>query len=137
MTDPNELLPEEVDEQHQRLIRDLRLMYRADGQKAQHLARIHQRLINSDVSTHPLPSHEMPNLQQSSRGVKPMRCTTVEGRSWQHRLNMIAAVLVAALLVSSLILVLNRTHQSSAGTSAKPTGGLVTLLSLHMKERAR
>ena len=31
MTDPNELLPEETDEQHQRLIRDLRLMYRADG----------------------------------------------------------------------------------------------------------
>ncbi len=132
MTDPNELLPEEADEQHQRLIRDLRLMYRADGQKAQHLARIHQRLINSDVSTHPLPSHEMPNLQQSSRGVKPTRCTTVEGRSWQHRLNMIAAVLVASLLVSSLILVLNRTHQSSADTSAKPTGGLITLLTLHM-----
>lgn len=134
MADSNELLPEEVDEQHQRLVRDLRLMYRVDGddQKAQHLARIHQRLINGDVSTHPLPSHVMPDKQQSSGGEKPTRTTTNEGRSWQHRLNMIAAVLVAALLVSALILVLNRTHQSSTGTPAKPTGGLNSLLSLHM-----
>jgi photosystem II stability/assembly factor-like uncharacterized protein len=134
MADSNELLPEEVDEQHQRLVRDLRLMYRVDGdgQKAQHLARIHQRLISGDVSTHPLSHYVMPDKQQSSRGVKPTRATTSEGRSWQHRLNMIAAVLVAALLVSALILVLNRTHQSSVGTPAKPTGGLNSLLSLHM-----
>jgi len=45
---------------------------------------------------------------------------------------MIAAVLVAALLVGALILVLNRTHQSSAGTPVKTTGGLNSLLSLHM-----
>src|ERR1700730_1734234 len=66
MADTNELLPEEVDEQHQRLVRDLRLMYRADGQKAQHLARIHQRL-NNEVSLHPLhplPGHEAPDIQQ-------------------------------------------------------------------------
>jgi photosystem II stability/assembly factor-like uncharacterized protein len=134
MADSNELLPEEVDEQQQRLVRDLRLMYRVDGddQKAQHLARVHQRLINGDVSTHSLSHHVMPEKQQSSRGEKPTRTTTGEGRSWQHRLNMIAAVLVAALLVGALILVLNRTHQSSTGSPAKPTGGLNSLLSLHM-----
>ena len=38
MADSNELLSEEGDEQHQQLIGDLRLMYNADGQKAQHLA---------------------------------------------------------------------------------------------------
>jgi len=48
MADTNELLPEEVDEQHQRLIRDLRLMHRADAQKAQHLARVQQPLLNNE-----------------------------------------------------------------------------------------
>jgi photosystem II stability/assembly factor-like uncharacterized protein len=132
MTDSNELLPEEGDEQHQRLIRDLRLMYSTEGQKAQHLARIHQRLINSDVSM-PMQLHQgIPDGQRSFRNVRPNRSTMSEGKPWQHRLSMIAATLVVALVVSSILLVLNRAHHTNVGTSAKPTGGLNTLLSLHM-----
>jgi photosystem II stability/assembly factor-like uncharacterized protein len=54
---------------------------------------------------------------------------------WQRRFSMIAAVLVVALLVSSLLLVLSRAHQSSTGnpgSSQKPAGGAVALLTLHM-----
>lgn len=51
---------------------------------------------------------------------------------WQRRLGMIAAVLFTALLVSSLLFVLNRAHQSSLGTPGLPIGGLHSLLSLHM-----
>ena len=54
---------------------------------------------------------------------------------WQRRFSMIAAVVFVALLVSSLLLVLNRAHQSSTGNpgiAQKPAGGSVALLSLHM-----
>ncbi len=133
MTDSIEKLPEEGDEKYQDLIRDLRFIYHADSQKAQQLDRIHQRLLKSDVPAHRLALHTVSDIQQSSRGIKPNRPTPVEGRLWQRRLSMIAAVLVAALLVSSLLLVLNRSHRSSTGsTPSKPAGGLTTLFSLHM-----
>src|SRR5437763_966702 len=153
MADTNELLPEEVDEQHQRLIRDLRLMYRADGQKVQHIARVQQRLLNNEGSLHPLPGNEARDIQQRATratqaspppilttpaptgDVKPTRSPSIERKPWQRRMSMIAAVLVAALVVSSLLFVLNLSHRSSPGSSAKPTGGLntlPTLLSLHM-----
>jgi photosystem II stability/assembly factor-like uncharacterized protein len=54
---------------------------------------------------------------------------------WQRRFSMIAAVVFVALLVSSLLLVLSRAHQSSTGNpgiAQKPAGGSVALLSLHM-----
>jgi photosystem II stability/assembly factor-like uncharacterized protein len=57
---------------------------------------------------------------------------------WPHRLSMVATVLFAALLVSSLLFVLHQAHQSDVGTqgnsfhSSKVTGGLNTLFSLHM-----
>ena len=133
MTDSIEQLPEEGDEQYQHLIRDLRLIYRADSQKAQQLDRIHQRLLNGDVPIHRLPRREVSDIQHSSRDIKPNRPAHFEGRPWQRRLSMVAAVLVVALLVSSLLLVLSRSHRSGAGSSpAKPAGGLTTLLSIHM-----
>jgi len=138
MADFEEHLPETVDEQDQRLIHDLRLMYRTDDQKAHHLARIQQRLSNSDISKNAQSYRLTANTQHidaSNGNVKPSHATIVQGRFWQHRLSMVAAVLFAALLVSSLLLVLNRAHQSSIGTSgntAKPAGGLNTVFSLHM-----
>ncbi len=51
MADFNELLPEEADVQDQRLIHDLRRMYRTDTQTIEHLARVRHRLpINDDSS---------------------------------------------------------------------------------------
>src|SRR2546421_9804811 len=112
MADTNELLPEEVDEQHQRLVRNLRLMYRADGQKAQRLARVQQRLLNNEGSLHPLPGNEARDIQQRAAratqappphirttpaptgDVKPTRPPIIERRPWRRRLSMIAAALV-------------------------------------------
>lgn len=134
MADSNEQLPEEIDEQHHRLIGNLRLIYSLDGQKAQHLTHIHQRLLEREVPT-PLSSHrEVPDTQQSPRERKSARRPTpFEGRPWQRRLSVLAAGLVVALLVSSLLLVLTRSHRSSVGsTSAESVGGLSTLLSIHM-----
>ncbi len=60
------------------------------------------------------------------------------GGLWRHRLSMVATVLFVVLLVSSLLFVLHQAHQSDSGTqgnrlhSAKVTGGLNTLFSLHM-----
>ena len=76
MADTNELLPEEVDEQHQRLIRDLRLMYRADGQKAQRLARVQQRLLNNEGSLHALSGDEAPDIQQRATQASPPHIRT-------------------------------------------------------------
>lgn len=133
MADSNERLPEEVDEQHQRLIGNLRLIYSVDGQKAQHLARIHQRLLDNELSLRSLPGRDAHDNQQHSGEVKAARSPMSEKRSWRRQVSMIAAVLVAALLVTSLLLVLNMSHRRSAGsTSAKPAGGFNMLLSLHM-----
>jgi photosystem II stability/assembly factor-like uncharacterized protein len=133
MADSTERLPEEVDEQHQRLIGNLRLIYSVDGQKAQHLARIHQRLLDNELSLRSLPGRDAHDNQQHSGEVKAARSPMSEKRSWRRQVSMIAAVLVAALLVSSLLLVLNMSHRRSAGsTSAKPAGGFNMLLSLHM-----
>src|SRR5690348_3346671 len=104
MADFEEYLPETVDEQDHRLIHDLRLMYRTDDQKAHHLARIQQRLSNSDISKNAQPYRLTPNTQhidENNGNVKPSHSAIIQGSSWQHRLSMVAAVLFVALLVSS------------------------------------
>jgi photosystem II stability/assembly factor-like uncharacterized protein len=137
MTDSLEHLAEEGQEQYQGYIRNLRLLYREDGQKAQRLARIHQRLLESDVPAPLSARRDVPDTQQSLGERKSARPTPFERRPWQRRLSALAAVLVAALLVSSLLLVLTRSHRSSPGsTSAKVAGGLSTLLSIHMLDAA-
>ncbi len=138
MTDSIEQLPEEGDEQYQHLIHDLRFIYHADSQKAQRLDRIHQHLLKSDVPAHQLATHAASAIPQRSKGRKPHGPTPGEGRLWQRRFGMVAATLVAALLISSLLLVLNRSPRESADTTAsKPAGGPVTLLSLYMIDGSR
>lgn len=56
-----------------------------------------------------------------------------EGRAWRRRLSIVAAALIAALLISSLLFVLYSSHRSgSTGALAKSSGGSTPLLSLHM-----
>jgi photosystem II stability/assembly factor-like uncharacterized protein len=132
MPEPDELLPEEEDEQYQSLIRELLHMYPMDDQKAQRLARIHQRLSKGEAPMQTLPADVIAPRQQGAVDVRPPRFPVVAGKRWQRRLSMIAAVLVAALVVSSLLFVLSRAHQRGVGTSAKPAGGLQTMRALHM-----
>lgn len=74
-------------------------------------------------------------ISASNKHTRKTRSPINRAGLWQRRFSMIAAVLCAALLVSSLLLVLSRAHQSSTsnpGSAQKPAGGSVALLSLHM-----
>src|SRR5438309_896286 len=51
IADFDELLPEEADEQNQRLMHDLRRIYRTDTQTVEHLAHMRQRLLANDDSS--------------------------------------------------------------------------------------
>jgi photosystem II stability/assembly factor-like uncharacterized protein len=144
MADFDELLPEEADEQNQRLMHDLRRIYRTDTQTVEHLAHMRQRLLANDDSS--IYDHEstqqhytQPTLQQvqsSTRNAKQTRFAVVEEKSWQGRLGVLAAVLLTALLVGSLLLVLSLARRSNVGTPgntpSKLAGGSDSLNSLHM-----
>jgi len=146
MADFDELLPEEADERDQRLVRDLRRVYRTDTQTVEHLAHIRQRLLANDDSSaydyESMQQHDTPPkiqpAQSSTRNAKQTHFAIVEEKSWQHRLSVLAAVLLTALLVGSLLLVLSLARRSSEGTpgntlhSSKLAGGSGTLISLHM-----
>src|SRR5437899_3182760 len=146
MADFEKLLPEEADEQNQRLMHDLRRIYRTDTQTVEHLARMRQRLLANDVRSaydyesmqqHDTPPNIQP-AQSSTRNAKQTRFAVAGERSWQRRLGVLAAVLLTALLVGSLLLVLSLARRSSEGTpgnvpqSSKLAGGSGTLISLHM-----
>ncbi len=146
MADLDELLPDEASEQDQRLIGDLRRMYRVEAQTAEHLARIRHRLLaNRDETMHEqqaIQEHYTPltrQQDQASTGKREQsRSTGAGARSWQRRLSMLAAVLIVGVLVGSLLLVLSRTHRSglnaseTAPNSSKLARGSGNLLSLHM-----
>jgi photosystem II stability/assembly factor-like uncharacterized protein len=71
----------------------------------------------------------------SNKDTKKTHSPITRAGVWQRRFSMIAAVFCVTLLVSSLLLVLNRAHQSSTGnpgSSQKPIGGAGALLTLHM-----
>ncbi len=99
MADFDELLPEEADVQDQRLIHDLRRMYRTDTQTVEHLARIRHRLLANDDSS--VLDHEStkqhytpPTIQEarsSTGNAKQTRFTVAGQRSWQQRLGVLAA----------------------------------------------
>jgi photosystem II stability/assembly factor-like uncharacterized protein len=146
MADFDELLPEEADEKNQHLVHDLRRIYRTDTQTVEHLAHMRQRLLaNDDSSAYDHESTQQhytpPTLQQvqsSTRNAKHTRFAVVEERSWQRRLSVLAAVLLTALLVGSLLLVLSLARRSSEGTPGNTlhpsqlVGGSGSLISLHM-----
>src|SRR5260221_9761596 len=146
MADFNELLPEEADVQDQRLMHDLRRMYRTDTETIEHLARVRHRLpINDDSSVNDRESMQqhytppaIPQVQSSTRNAKHTRFAVAGERSWQRRLGVLAAVLLTASLVGSLLLVLNLAHRSSEGTPgntphpSKLVGGSSSLISLQM-----
>jgi photosystem II stability/assembly factor-like uncharacterized protein len=131
-TDKHELIPEEADEQHQHLIQDLRRMYPTSDQVAQPLAWVQQRLFHSGDGVQqdevgPLPSQMSLRMQQARAStMNPKR------KAWQRRFGALAAAVCAALLVGTLILVLNLAHQSHAGGVGTPLNQAVAITSLHM-----
>jgi photosystem II stability/assembly factor-like uncharacterized protein len=146
MADFDELLPEEADERDQRLVHDLRRIYRTDTQTVEQLAHMRQRLLAKDDSSaydhESTQQHDTPptlqQVQSSTRNAKHTRFAVAEERSWQRRLGVLAAVLLTALLVGSLLLVMSLARRSSEGTPgntlhpSKLVGGTGSLISLHM-----
>ena len=131
MADKNELTPEEVDEQNQRLIQDLRRMYPTSAQVAQPLARVQQRLFHSSDG---MQQDEMSTPPQLSQRTQRARASTVnpKGKAWQRRMGTLAAAVFATLLVGTLILVLNLAHQSRTGGTGTLPNQAEAVTSLHM-----
>ncbi len=101
------------------LIQELRHVYQTNDEDARSLARMRERLLagseqNSDMSKH--------FSEQERASIMPFSSPATGSKSrgervtWQRRLSLIAAVLFVALLVGSLIVVLNHAHQSTTGT---------------------
>ena len=120
MADTNELTPEEMDQQNQRLMQDLRRMYPTRAQVAQPLARVQQRLFHSGDGT---PQDEVstppPPLSLRTRQARGSTANP-KGKAWQRRVGTLAAAVFAALLVGTLVLVLNLAHQSRTGGPTTP-----------------
>jgi hypothetical protein len=132
MADTNELTPEEMDQQNQRLMQDLRRMYPTRAQVAQPLARVQQRLFHSGDGT---PQDEVstppPPLSLRTRQARGSTANP-KGKAWQRRVGTLAAAVFAALLVGTLILVLNLAHQSRTGGPTTSPMQAVAITSLHM-----
>ncbi len=132
MADTNELTPEEVDEQNQRLLQDLRHMYPTQADVAPPPARIQQRLFHG--------SNEIPGDDASTRlpfwspGMQPSSANAVntQGWAWQRHGSQVAAAVVVVLLVGTLILTLNLAHRSHTGGSRTPPDPTEMPTSLHM-----
>ncbi len=132
MADTNELTPEEVDEQNQRLFRDLRHIYPAQADVAPPLARIQQRLFHG---SNEIPGHDASaRLPFWSPGTQPSKANAVntQGWAWQRHGSQVAAAVVVVLLVGTLILTLNLAHQSHTGGPRTPPDPTEVPTSLHM-----
>lgn len=132
MTDTNELTPQELDDQNQRLMRDLRRMYPTSAQLAQPLARVQQRLFHSGYGTQQdemgTPPPQLSLRRRQARG----STANPKGKAWQRRSGTLAAAIFAALLVGTLILVVNLAQQSRTGGPIMPSLQVATITSLHM-----
>jgi photosystem II stability/assembly factor-like uncharacterized protein len=146
MADFDKLLPEEADERDQLLVRDLRRIYRTDPQTVEHPARIRHRLLINDESSvnggerarqHNTPA-AIQQIRPGTRNANQTRFSIAGERVWQGRLAMLAAVLLVALLVGSLLFVFDLARRSNEGApgntlhSSKLAGGTGSLISLHM-----
>src|SRR5215472_8480314 len=113
----DDLIPEERNEQNQVLIQHLRGTYSRDAEDAQALARMRERLLQSRTSSslHPVYSQIDEMGQFGSRGGPSRSSRGFHGASRWQPLSTIAAVLFAALLVSSFILLFTHAHQTGSG----------------------
>src|SRR5215469_15422099 len=113
----DDLIPEERNEQNQVLIQQLRGTYSREAEDAQTLARVRERLLQSRMSSslHSNYSQIDEMGQFTSKGGPSRSSRGFHGISRRPRLSTIAAVLFAALLVSSFILLFTHAHQTGTG----------------------
>ena len=114
MLDNNQLIPEEMQEQNQPLIQDLRRYYNTRAEDNASLARIHARLLEKTATSLPVTrSHEMaqPPLQlqtQHERNTRrKLRQVLAKDRPWYRSLGTLAAAILVVALVGSFALLLH------------------------------
>ncbi len=137
MSDFNDLLPEERDEQNQRLIASLRRSFDPSSEDKQSLTRIRERLLqlNMDSLPHATSTSIMPQSPQSHRKGKTdmqfIRSRFYEGKTWQQRLGTLVAVIFVLILVGSLATVFYvRSHHSDVGSQQTLSPGWKQVASL-------
>jgi photosystem II stability/assembly factor-like uncharacterized protein len=133
----NELPSGEGNEREQRLMRDLHRMYHSEVEDAQPLARVRRRLAESvpgfvhDSASTSQRHDRLTTLGEKPGNVKSTDSSVSLGRTWQQRLEIIAAVVFVTVLVGSLIIVLARARQNRSST-ASIAGQVEALSSIHM-----
>lgn len=111
-------LPEEIDEQNQHLVKDLRRIYTPMDEE-QTLARVRNRLLGAHqhASLTDLPPYQQTAEHGQLMGEEWTNGDKLpikrRGGGWPRRLSTLAAVLVAAVLVGSLAVVLTNMHNST------------------------
>jgi hypothetical protein len=117
MADNEKLTPEEEDVRNQAMLQDLRSMH-APAATAQSLERVQTRLLATERTS---TLNSMPTSRQFMRKTKQGRIQSMHdmpipiAHKKGHYLNMLAAGVVAALLVGSLLFAVTRVYQSNIG----------------------
>lgn len=132
MIEHEDVMPTETEGRNQRLIEFLGKVYETRAEDAQSLGRVRARLLAGKV---PLPMRNAidtgaPLRRQQGNGEKGTGELFLES-GWRYRLNSLAAVLVAALLVGSLLTVLNLGHRSATGAGS----GTAALSTQHVSQK--
>src|SRR5450432_1675631 len=117
MADNEKLTPEEEDVRNQAMLQDLRYMH-APVDTAQSLERMRNRLLvtqrTSTINSMPTSRHFMHKTKQGriqSMHDMPIPIAHKKG----HYLNVLAAGVIAALLIGSLLFAVTRVYQSNIG----------------------
>lgn len=114
MLDHHQLIPEEMQEQNQPLIQDLRRYYHTRAEDNASLARIHARLLEKTATSLPASrDHEaaQPPLQSQTQRERNTRRKLEQAiakeRPWYHSLGTLAAAILLVALVGSFALLLH------------------------------
>jgi photosystem II stability/assembly factor-like uncharacterized protein len=139
MTDFETFSPEKEDDKNdQRLHQDLRRLFYVEGRDLDFFARLYTRLEERSASL-PHKSGEPRHNNDPQPLPSPPPCS--QGRrdfdssgekSWRQRLSTLVAAVVVAVLVGSLLVVLNQAHHTSSESPRHVLQAIGTLSSLHM-----
>jgi hypothetical protein len=118
------LLPEEMSDQGQAIVQDLRHLYNTALEDQQSLARIRARFLQKSASELPIAaiSAEEPlSIIEQTTSHKTGKSSLAQKwqaqQPWIRRLNLLAALLLAAVLVGSLVLILAQSRQTNVSST--------------------
>jgi photosystem II stability/assembly factor-like uncharacterized protein len=140
MADSKTFPSDKEDEREQRLIRDLRYMYRTEVEIAQALSRVRSHLEasrtgRSDIRPGTQQRDGLLSTQQAGSGQADGHGASTRfprRKAWQQRTGSIAAAVFVTLLVGSLIVVLTRAHHNSLGGPSNNSNQFGAISFIHM-----